>query len=44
MGKGRHKVIGFVDAATQQKGLRWSVSDRHKVIGFVDAATMAGAA
>jgi len=36
----RHKVIGFVDAATTVKGAAEYVKIlRHKVIGFVDAAT-----
>ena len=36
----RHKVIGFVDAATEPIS-RLHAGDfvRHKVIGFVDAAT-----
>jgi len=38
----RHKVIGFVDAATIWTSTVTSTySPRHKVIGFVDAATSA---
>jgi len=37
----RHKVIGFVDAATAlATPMAVAVPSRHKVIGFVDAATM----
>ena len=35
----RHKVIGFVDAATISGGQHPFHTVRHKVIGFVDAAT-----
>jgi len=39
-GHGRHKVIGFVDAATVLLGYEeLADGSRHKVIGFVDAAT-----
>jgi len=37
----RHKVIGFVDAATRQAAAMSNIARRHKVIGFVDAATKA---
>jgi len=35
----RHKVIGFVDAATRRPERPAGTTSRHKVIGFVDAAT-----
>ena len=36
----RHKVIGFVDAATDASpNFLMRAFPRHKVIGFVDAAT-----
>ena len=37
----RHKVIGFVDAATKYAAPeKPAIIPRHKVIGFVDAATV----
>ena len=37
--RSRHKVIGFVDAATGYMVDPAMICVRHKVIGFVDAAT-----